>query len=135
MKQSPSIWAFEVILISIGLGVWLFVVLQVGNIQGQLEQLQISSQQTEINRLRQALDLYYMDNAVYPSIISEEAVQICDTGTERGAQRMKDCSGRVDLRDLVPEYINRIPSSGTSEMYWIWISPTSSRLVIQESKK
>ncbi len=139
MKQLLSVRAFEIGLIVIGLAVWFFVVVVVGNVQAQLEELNETSRKSQLNRLRQALEFYYVDTFVYPDVITDEPKEICDTENETTSQVKIDCAGAVDLRLLVPEYIESIPHSGQEDVthtgYWVWISESTNKAIISREPK
>lgn len=139
MKQLLSVRALEIGLIVVGLGVWFFVVVVAGNVQAQLDDLKETSRKSELNRLQQALEYYYVDTFVYPDVISEESREICNTDSETVFQVKTDCAGAVDLRLLVPDYIGSIPHSGQPDVahtgYWIWISESTNKAIVSREPK
>ena len=139
MKQLLSVRALEIGLIVLGLGIWFFVVVVVGNVQTQLQELTETSRSSELNRLQQSLEFYYIDKSIYPTAISEDPLEICDTEAETLSTVKTDCAGVADLRELVPSYIGRIPRSGQDDTdhtgYWIWISEITNKAVISRENK
>ena len=139
MRKLLSVRAFEIGLILLGLGVWVFVVVVVGNVQSQLEDLTETRRKSELNRLQQALEFYYVGRFVYPDALTPEPREICNTDSETVSQVQTDCAGAVDLRLLVPQYIGSIPHSGQSDAihtgYWVWISEETDKAVISRYPK
>lgn len=63
-----------------------------------------AERQRDVEALRNALALYALEhNGRYPSDIGEEARPICQEQTT-------SCAGMIDLRVLVPRYIEHIPA-------------------------
>ncbi|MEY3471081.1 MAG: hypothetical protein RLZZ223_431 [Candidatus Parcubacteria bacterium] len=84
------------------------IVLVAINPNKQLAQARNLVRQADINAIHKSLEQYLIDNGRYPNNVSSVPGYICNTGIEQTGGST-NCSGRVDLRELVPTYIAGIP--------------------------
>ena len=122
----------EILLVIAAIGILAAIVLVAINPNRQLAQARDTVRQSDINTIYKALEQYLLATGSYPSSVSTTPGYICNTGSEQvgGAT---NCSGRVDLRELVPTYIAAIPrdtqATGTSSGYNVFIN-TNNRVAV-----
>ena len=109
------------------------IVLIAINPNKQIAQARDTARQSDINTLQKALDQYLIDTRAYPASVSTTPGYICNTGVEQ-VGGITDCTGRVDLRVLVPNYIASVPRDtqaiGTSTGYNVTINPNNNKIGI-----
>jgi prepilin-type N-terminal cleavage/methylation domain-containing protein len=130
-RNTKGFTLLEILLVIAAIGILAAIVLVAINPNRQLAQARDTSRQSDINTLQKALDQYLIDTGAYPTSVSATPGYICNTGTEvvGGAT---NCSGRIDLRILVPTYIAAIPRDtqaiGTSTGYNVVINPNNNKV-------
>jgi prepilin-type N-terminal cleavage/methylation domain-containing protein len=76
----------------------------------QLATVRNTERKSDIKQIESAITQYYIDNSRYPTSLTGNLTEICDTGslsTTTGSSI--DCTGLMDLTPLVPTYITAIP--------------------------
>jgi len=135
-KQNKGFTLLEILLVIAAIGILAAIVLVAINPNRQLSQARNTVRQADINTIQKAVEQYLIENGSYPSSITTTPGYICNTGTEQ-VGGSTNCSGRVDLRELVPDYIAGIPkdpqATGTSTGYIVAINPDNNKVSIQAS--
>jgi prepilin-type N-terminal cleavage/methylation domain-containing protein len=110
----------EILLVITAIGILASIVLLAINPNRQIAQVRNTVRQADINTIQKALEQYLINNGRYPSSIRITPGYICNTETEQ-IGGITNCSGRVDLRELVPTYLAAIPkdpqATGTNTGY------------------
>lgn len=74
-----------------------------------------ATQKTDTQTIRKAIEQYYIDNLSYTSLgIKSEKTEICDTRFNSYSEVTEsnlDCSGLINLSNLVPLYVVGIPTN------------------------
>jgi len=132
-KYKKGFTLLEILLVIAAIGILAAIVLIAINPNKQIAQARDTVRQVDINTIQKALEQYLIDNKAYPSSISTTPGHICNTGTEQVGGGT-NCSGRIDLRELVPTYIAAIPrdtqSTGTSTGYIVSINTSNNKIVV-----
>jgi prepilin-type N-terminal cleavage/methylation domain-containing protein len=132
-KQNKGFTLLEILLVIAAIGILAAIVLVAINPNRQIAQARNTARQADINTIQKAVEQYLIEKGSYPSSISTTPGYICNTGTEQ-IGGSTNCSGRVDLRELVPDYIAGIPkdpqATGTSTEYNILINPNNNKVAI-----
>jgi prepilin-type N-terminal cleavage/methylation domain-containing protein len=135
-KQNKGFTLLEILLVIAAIGILAAIVLVAINPNRQLSQARNTVRQADINTIQKAVEQYLIEKGSYPSSITTTPGYICNTGTEQGGGST-NCSGRVDLRELVPDYIAGIPkdpqATGTNTGYIVAINPDNNKVSIQAS--
>jgi prepilin-type N-terminal cleavage/methylation domain-containing protein len=130
-KQNKGFTLLEILLVIAAIGILAAIVLVAINPNRQIAQARNLVRQADINTIQKALEQYLIDSGRYPNSVSTTPGYICNTGTEQTGGST-NCSGRVDLRELVPTYIAAIPRdpqvTGTNTGYNIVINPNNNKV-------
>jgi prepilin-type N-terminal cleavage/methylation domain-containing protein len=131
IQRHKGFTLLEILLVIAAIGILAAIVLVAINPNRQLAQARNLVRQADINTIQKALEQYLIDNGRYPNSVSTTPGYICNTGTEQTGGSI-NCSGRVDLRELVPDYIAGIPkdpqATGTNTGYNIVINPNDNKV-------
>ena len=111
------------------------IVLIAINPNKQIAQARDTVRQADINTIQKVLEQYLIDNKAYPISISTTPGYICNTASlQTGGPA---CTGFVDLKVLVPNYIAEIPkdpqATGTNTGYIVSINPSNNKIYVQAS--
>jgi prepilin-type N-terminal cleavage/methylation domain-containing protein len=132
-KQNKGFTLLEILLVIAAIGILAAIVLVAINPNRQIAQARNTVRQADINTIQKAVEQYLIEKGSYPSSITTTPGYICNTGTEQ-VNGSTNCSGRVDLRELVPTYIAGIPkdpqATGTSTGYNIVINPNNNKTAV-----
>jgi prepilin-type N-terminal cleavage/methylation domain-containing protein len=111
----------EILLVIATIGILAAIVLVAINPNRQLAQVRNAQRRSDINTIYKALEQYLIDTGNYPNSVNSNFKEICNTGTEQvgGAT---DCSGKADLRSLVPTYLAAIPTASNGGIYRVGIN-------------
>jgi prepilin-type N-terminal cleavage/methylation domain-containing protein len=124
----------EILLVIAAIGILAAIVLIAINPNKQIAQARDTVRQSDINTIQKALDQYLIQRGVYPATVSTTPGYICNTGIEE-VGGSTDCSGRIDLRELVPIYVAGIPRDpqaiGTSTGYRVAINASNNKVMVQ----
>jgi prepilin-type N-terminal cleavage/methylation domain-containing protein len=127
----------EILLVIAAIGILAAIVLVAINPNRQLSQARNLVRQADINTIQKALEQYLIENGRYPTSVSTTPGYICNTGTEQTEVPATNCNERVDLRELVPNYIAAIPkdpqAAGSNTGYIVVTNPDNNRVSIQAS--
>ncbi len=74
----------------------------------QLAQVRNTERKSDIKTIYNAINQYYIDNSHYPASLTSVLTEVCDTDTATSSHSI-DCTGMVDLSELVPKYLVAIP--------------------------
>ncbi len=96
----------------------------------QIAQVRNTQRRSDINAIYKALEQYLIDNKTYPIGITASKQDICDTGTEQ-VGGSTDCTGKADLRVLVPIYLAAIPKDPSGGIYRAYINSDNNRIGVQ----
>ena len=136
IKQNKGFTLLEILLVIAAIGILAAIVLVAINPNRQIAQARNTVRQADINTIQKAVEQYLIENGSYPSSITTTPGYICNTGTEQ-VNGSTNCSGRVDLRELVPTYIAGIPkdpqATGTSTGYIVAINADNNKVSLQAS--
>jgi len=77
----------------------------------QIAMARNTERKSDLKQINSALQQYYIDNREYPDGLTDELVEICDTGDMASSSVPEDhcAEGLVNLSVLVPTYITAIP--------------------------
>jgi prepilin-type N-terminal cleavage/methylation domain-containing protein len=132
-KKNKGFTLLEILLVIVAIGILAAIVLVAINPNRQIAQARNTVRQADINTIQKAVEQYLIENGSYPSSISTTPGYICNTGTEQ-VNGSTNCSGRVDLRELVPTYLAGIPKdpqdTGTNTGYMVAINPDNNKVSI-----
>jgi prepilin-type N-terminal cleavage/methylation domain-containing protein len=132
-NQNKGFTLLEILLVIAAIGILAAIVLVAINPNRQIAQARNTVRQADINTIQKAVEQYLIEKGSYPSSISTTPGYICNTGTEQVGGNTS-CSGRVDLRELVPDYIAGIPkdpqATGTSTGYIVAINPDNNKISV-----
>jgi type IV pilus assembly protein PilA len=130
-KQNKGFTLLEILLVIAAIGILAAIVLVAINPNRQIAQARNTVRQADINTIQKAVEQYLIEKGSYPSSITTTPGYICNTGTEQ-VNGSTNCSGRVDLRELVPDYIAGIPrdpqATGNNTGYNIVINPNNNKV-------
>ncbi len=133
MKYKKGFTLLEILLVIALIGVLAAIVLIAINPTRQLAQARNVERLSDINTIYQAIEQFVVDSrGEYPQQITNTIQNICRTGTE-SIGGPTDCSGSVDLRILVPQYLSSIPEDPLGGAYQIRINPDNNQLSIRAS--
>jgi prepilin-type N-terminal cleavage/methylation domain-containing protein len=124
-------------LISILIGILLFSI----NPNRQLGQARNLTRKSDITTIYNALQYQRVKNrGVILNTITTSYQEICDTGTRMSTDALPTatyCNGKIDLRSLIPTYINSIPkdtqATGTGNTGYE-VAKTSTNLISIRAK-
>jgi prepilin-type N-terminal cleavage/methylation domain-containing protein len=132
-RANKGFTLLEILLVIAAIGILAAIVLVAINPNRQIAQARNTVRQADINTIQKAVEQYLIEKGSYPSSITTTPGYICNTGTEQ-VNGSTNCSGRIDLRELVPDYIAGIPkdpqATGTSTGYNIVINPNNNKIAI-----
>jgi prepilin-type N-terminal cleavage/methylation domain-containing protein len=132
-RNTKGFTLLEILLVIAAIGILAAIVLIAINPNKQLAQARDTARQSDINTIQKALDQYLIERGAYPASVSITPGYICNTGTEQVGGGT-NCSGRIDLRELVPTYIAAIPrdiqATGTSTGYIVSINTSNNKIVV-----
>jgi prepilin-type N-terminal cleavage/methylation domain-containing protein len=134
-KQNKGFTLLEILLVIAAIGILAAIVLVAINPNRQIAQARNLVRQADINTIQKALEQYLIDNGRYPTSVSTTPGYICNTGTEQtGVTTTINCNERVDLRELVPDYIASIPkdpqATGNDTGYIVVINDANNKISI-----
>jgi prepilin-type N-terminal cleavage/methylation domain-containing protein len=136
-KQNKGFTLLEILLVIAAIGILAAIVLVAINPNRQIAQARNTVRQADINTIQKAVEQYLIENGSYPSSISTTPGYICNTGTEQ-VGGSTNCSGRLDLRELVPTYLAGIPKdpqdTGTNTWYMVAINPDNNKISISAAQ-
>jgi prepilin-type N-terminal cleavage/methylation domain-containing protein len=132
-RKTKGFTLLEILLVIAAIGILAAIVLVAINPNRQIAQARNTVRQADINTIQKAVEQYLIEKGSYPSSITTTPGYICNTGTEQ-VNGSTNCSGRVDLRELVPDYIAGIPkdpqATGPSTGYIVAINPDNNKVSI-----
>jgi prepilin-type N-terminal cleavage/methylation domain-containing protein len=131
-RNTKGFTLLEILLVIAAIGILAVIVLVAINPNRQLAQARDTARQSDINTLQKVLDQYLIDTGAYPASVSTTPRYICNTGSLQSGGPA--CTGFVDLKVLVPNYIAAIPrdtqSVGDNAGYMVSINPSNNRIVV-----
>jgi prepilin-type N-terminal cleavage/methylation domain-containing protein len=119
----------ELLLVIATIGVLAAIVLLAINPNRQISQARNAEKRAEINSIYKALEQYIIDVGSYPPGITTTLQDICNTGLEQVGGET-NCSGKVDLRVLVPTYLSNIPSDPQGNNYGVALNINNNRALV-----
>jgi len=120
----------EILLVIALIGILVAISLVAINPNKQLAQSRDLVRKADINKIYEALEYYRVSQRTYPAGITETKTDICDTGTEQ-VGGVTNCSGKVDLRVLVPKYLVSIPTDPSGGAYQVYINSSNSIIGVE----
>jgi len=120
----------EILLVIAAIGILAAIVLVAINPTRQIAQVRNTQRRSDINAIYKALEQYLIDNKTYPIGITASKQDICDTGTEQ-VGGSTDCTGKADLRVLVPIYLAAIPKDPSGVVYEVYRNPDNNRIGVE----
>ena len=129
-KKRKGFTLLEILLVIAAIGILAAIVLVAINPNRQIAQVRNAQRRADVNTIYKAIEQDLIDTGSYPVGITTTKRDICNTGTEQigGAT---DCSGKVDLRELVPTYIAGIPKDPIGESYKVGINIENNRVSVE----
>ena len=109
LKKSKGFTLLEILLVVGIIAILAGIVIVAINPGRQLAQTRNVERRSDLKQINSAIQQFYIDHSYYPASSTDyitSLVEICDTGT---ATSSNDCSGFVNLTELVPTYITAIP--------------------------
>jgi len=129
-KKRKGFTLLEILLVIAAIGILAAIVLVAINPTRQIAQVRNAQRRSDINAIYKALEQYLIDNQTYPIGITESKQDICDTGTEQ-VGGSTDCTGKADLRVLVPIYLAAIPKDPSGGIYRAYINSDNNRIAVE----
>ncbi|MGA1050381.1 MAG: prepilin-type N-terminal cleavage/methylation domain-containing protein, partial [Minisyncoccia bacterium] len=123
-RQIKGFTLLEILLVIAAIGILAAIVLVAINPTRQIAQVRNAQRRSDINAIYKALEQYLIDNKTYPIGITASKQDICDTGTEQ-VGGSTDCTGKADLRVLVPIYLAAIPKDPSGGVYEVYRNPAN----------
>jgi len=109
-KKNKGFTLLEILLVIALIGILAGIVLVAVNPNRQLAQARNLQRTVDINNINDAIELYTIKNkGINTLTINNTYTEICNTGTEPSSSSTTNCTGKLDLRALVPTYIRQIP--------------------------
>jgi prepilin-type N-terminal cleavage/methylation domain-containing protein len=129
-RVSKGFTLLEILLVIAVIGILAAIVLVAINPNRQLALVRDTIRKSDLNTVNKALEQYLIDNEGYPiSIATGSYKDICPTGVEQ-VGGSTDCTGKVDLRVLVPTYLSSIPTDPTEVSYKVGINPDNNSISV-----
>jgi prepilin-type N-terminal cleavage/methylation domain-containing protein len=127
IRTNKGFTLLEILLVIAVIGILAAIVLVSINPNRQIAQVRNAQRRSDINTIYKALEQYLIDTGNYPNSVNSNFKEICNTGTEQvgGAT---DCSGKADLRSLVPTYLAAIPTASNGGIYRVGINLANNRI-------
>jgi uncharacterized delta-60 repeat protein/prepilin-type N-terminal cleavage/methylation domain-containing protein len=122
----------EILLVIAAIGILAAIVLVAINPNRQIAQARNAERRADINTIYKALEQYLIDNQSYTvggTGINTDVKNVCKTGTEQ-VGGTTSCTGKVDLRVLVPNYIAAIPTDPAGGEYIVSINSCNNRISV-----
>ena len=122
----------EILLVIAAIGILAAIVLVAINPNRQIAQARNAQRRSDVNTIYKALEQYLIDNQSYEvggTGINNDVKNVCKTGTEQvgGAT---SCTGKADLRVLVPTYLAAIPIDPAGGEYTVRINSENNRISV-----
>ena len=122
----------EILLVIAAIGILAAIVLVAINPNRQIAQARNAQRRSDVNTIYKALEQYLIDNQSYEvggTGINNDVKNVCKTGTEQvgGAT---SCTGKADLRVLVPTYLAAIPTDPAGGEYTVRINSENNRISV-----
>jgi prepilin-type N-terminal cleavage/methylation domain-containing protein len=129
-RANKGFTLLEILLVIAAIGILAAIVLVAINPNRQIAQVRNAQRRSDINTIYKAIEQYLIDRGSYPVGITTTKKDICNTGIEEvgGAS---NCSGKVDLRELVPTYIAGIPKDPIGDSYKVGINIENNRISVE----
>jgi prepilin-type N-terminal cleavage/methylation domain-containing protein len=135
-RNTKGFTLLEILLVIAAIGILAPIVLIAINPNRQLAQVRDTVRQSDINTIQKALEQYLLETGSYPSSVSAIPGDVCNTGVEEMGGST-DCSGRIDLRVLVPTYLAAIPrdpqATGLDAGYIVSINTDNTKISVSAS--
>jgi prepilin-type N-terminal cleavage/methylation domain-containing protein len=127
----------EILLVIAAIGILAAIVIVAINPNRQLAQVRDTSRKSDAVTLQKALEQYLIDTGTYPSGVTNEYTEVCNSGSNSIGEGSVN-SGCVDLRPLVPSYIASIPtdpSGGAGETgFYVHMHSVNQKITITSSQ-
>lgn len=126
----------EILLVIAAIGILAAIVIVAINPNRQLAQTRDAQRRSDTNTLQKALEQYLIETGNYPSGVSENILEVCNSGSNSIGEGSVN-SGCVDLRVLVPTYLAAIPldpSTTNSETgYYVWRNSLNEKIAVSNT--
>lgn len=111
----------EILLVIVSIAILAAIVLVAINPNKQLAQVRNTQRQVDINTINKALEQILIDTGIYPEGITDNYQEVCATGSKSLEIPLTDnpgvdCTGKIDLRILIPTYIALMPRDPQSKV-------------------
>lgn len=135
ISKNKGFTLLEILLVIAAIGILASIVIVAINPLRQIGKAENASRWGGINTIQKALDQYYIANGRYPQNVIDDANglygEICDTGKEiEGGPTPTDCTGKIDLRELVPSYIAEVTKDPKGGGYKIGINTVNNKISV-----
>ena len=129
-RQNKGFTLLEILLVIAAIGILAAIVLVAINPNRQISQARNAQRRSDINSIYKAIEQYLIDRGNYPAGIISLKRDICKTKNET-VGGSTNCTGKVDLRELVPEYIAGIPEDPIADSYKVGINTETNRVSVE----
>lgn len=138
-KNQKGFTLLEILLVIAAIGILAAIVIVAINPNRQLAQVRDAERRSSVNAVQKALEQYLIDNNDYPSTVTAEYQEVCNTGSN-GVGEGSIGSDCADLRALVPDYLAAIPTDpqglATESGYFVWQDEDNNQIsVISEGEQ
>jgi type IV pilus assembly protein PilA len=129
-REQKGFTLLEILLVIAAIGLLAAIVLIAINPNRQINQARNAQRRSDINSIYKAIEQYLIDRGNYPAGIISLKRDICKTKNET-VGGSTNCTGKVDLRELVPEYIAGIPEDPIADSYKVGINTETNRVSVE----
>jgi type IV pilus assembly protein PilA len=128
MNHKRGFTLLEILLVVGIIAILAGIVIVAINPSKQLATVRNTERKSDIKQVESAITQYYIDNSLYPSTITTDLKEICDTGSVSSTTVAVDntpCGDLVNLSTLVPTYFTAVPkdpratSTGNGSGYFL----------------
>ncbi len=141
-KRIKGFTLLEILLVIAVIGILAAIVLIAINPNKQLAQARNAERRVDLNTLNKSLEQILIDTGSYPAGITDSYQEVCATENKSISTPLTDapsvdCTGKLDLRSLIPTYIAAIPrdpqSTGSSTGYYVARNSNNNRISIKST--
>jgi prepilin-type N-terminal cleavage/methylation domain-containing protein len=139
IRVSKGFTLLEILLVIAVIGILAAIVLIAINPNRQLAQARNAQRKIDINTINKGLEQILIDTGSYPVGITDSYQEVCATGRKSSTDLLTDppsvdCTGKLDLRPLIPTYIAGMPrdpqSTGSNTGYYVARNSTNNRISV-----
>jgi prepilin-type N-terminal cleavage/methylation domain-containing protein len=140
IRKKRGFTLLEILLVIAAIGVLAAIVLIAINPNKQIAQARNAQRRVDLNTLNKSLEQILIDTGTYPTGITSSYQEVCATGRKSSTDLLTDapsvdCTGKLDLRTLIPTYIASMPrdpqSIGSSTGYYVARNSLNNKISIK----